>query len=158
MKQTKITYNLDGLNDLVKQMGETWVTRVGIIGGHNAREGDFGNADIGCIHELGSLSNNIPPRSFLRMPLELKRQDLMSAFSSAGAKDALSRGEYKKVFEILGIKAEEIVQAAFSSGGFGQWPALKPATARAKGSSAILIDTSELRRAQSSDVVKRSDL
>lgn len=158
MKQTKITMNLDGLNDLVKGLGDTWVTRVGILGGKNAREGDFGNADIGCLHELGSLSNNIPPRSFLRMPLDLKKQDLMTAFAGAGARDAISKGDYKKAFQILGVKAEEIVQNAFASGGFGQWPQLKPATIKAKGSSAILIDTSELRRAQTSDVVKRSEI
>lgn len=158
MKQTKITLNLDGLDDLVAQMGNTYVARVGILGSKNQREGEFGNADIGITHELGSLSANIPPRSFLMMPLSLKKQDLMAAFASAGARDAMNSGNYKKVFQILGLKAEEIVQAAFSSGGFGQWPELQPATIAAKGSSAILIDTGELRRAQSSDVVKRSDL
>ncbi len=158
MKQTKITMNLDGLDDLVGEMGNDYVTRVGVLAGKNNRDGDIGNADLALIHIMGSLSNNIPPRDFLKMPLELKKKELLKVLSSGSAKEALENGEYRKVFEILGLKAEEIVQDAFSSGGFGQWPALNPSTVRAKGSSRPLIDTAELRRAQSSDVVKKSEI
>ena len=152
--------NLEGLNHLISQMGDEYITRVGILGAKNSRasDDDMGNADIGFIHEIGNPAANIPPRSFLRFPLELKRKDLMSAFTSAGAKSALNTGNYKKVFEILGVQAEAVIQMAFSSGGFGQWPALKPSTVKAKGSSAILIDTAELRRAVTSDVVKKSEI
>jgi hypothetical protein len=158
MKQTKLTMNLDGLDKLVGAMGNDYVARVGVLGSDSARDGDLTNADLAVIHIFGSIKNNIPPRDFLKMPLEMKKKELMKVLDSETAKRALSAGDYEAVFEILGIAAEGIVQQAFSSAGFGQWPALAASTKRAKGSSAPLIDTAELRRAQSSDVIKRSDL
>lgn len=151
--------NLDGLHEMVKELGSTYVTRVGILGGKNARpDGEFGNADIGFVHEMGSESQNILARSFLRMPLELKKQELMKAFDSSTMRQAIEGGEYKKAYAILGVFAEGIIQQAFSTGGFGQWKTLDQKTVDRKGSSAILIDSAELRKAQSSDVVKRSEL
>jgi phage gpG-like protein len=162
VKQTTIKMDLTGLDKMVEQLGRTYVTRVGILGSKNARSGksggDMTNAELGMIHELGSETANIPPRSFLVMPLELKKGELMSVFQTGAMKAALDNGDIKKAHQLLGLKAEEIVQQAFSTGGFGQWPALKPATVAHKGSSAILIDQGELRRAQTSDVVKRSDV
>ncbi len=159
-KQTQIKFNLDGLDNLRKQLGNSYVTRVGILGGKAAREDDapMNNAEIGLIHEFGSEGANIPPRSFLRLPLEEKRRELMKAFASNSTKAAIESGEFKQVFLNLGIKAEEIIQEAFASGGFGHWPALKASTVASKGSSAILIDTGQLRRAITSDVVKRGSV
>jgi len=160
MKQTKITMNLDGLHSMVEQLGKTYVTKVGILGSTNARDDDddMGNADIGIIHELGSLSANIEARSFLRMPLDLKKKDLMKVFDTSSMKTAMEVGDFKKAHALLGVKAEEIISEAFSSGGFGQWKDIKEATKKAKGSSAILINERELQRAITSDVVKRNEI
>ncbi len=159
-KQTQIKFNLDGLDDLKKKLGGSYVTRVGILGGKAAREDDapMNNAEIGLVHEFGSEGANIPPRSFLRLPLEEKRRELMKAFATNTARAAIESGDYKKVFQVLGVKAEEIIQEAFASGGFGRWPALKASTVAMKGSSAILIDTGQLRRAITSDVVKKGSI
>lgn len=159
VKQTKITMNLEGLDDLKNQLDRGYITRVGVLGGKNARgAGDpYGNADIGAVHEFGSESAGIPPRSFLRMPLEHQKPELLKAMSAKSVKDAIARGDIKRVFELLGVKGEEIVQKAFSTGGFGQWPALKAETVRRKGSSAILIETAQLRRAVTSDVVGKDE-
>lgn len=160
MKQTKITADLEAFEEMVKGLGGEYVTRVGILGSKNSRQdgGTITNAEIGAIHELGSIENNIPPRSFLRMPLEIRKEELIAVFEKTSVKKAIGEGDYEKVHTLIGIQAEAIIQEAFSTGGFGQWPALAPETVKAKGSSAILIDTSELRRAQTSDVVKKGDL
>jgi hypothetical protein len=158
MKQTKVTFNIDGLKELRRAVGGTLMTRVGVLGSKNARDGEMGNADIGLVHEFGSEAAGIPPRSFLRMPLETHRAELLKGMSTKAVQDAMDSGQYRKVFQILGVKAEEIVQQAFSTAGFGKWPKLKPSTIDAKGSAAPLIDTGQLRRAVTSDVVNRAEV
>lgn len=62
---------------------------------------------------------------------------------------AMSNGTVKIVYKILGVIGENAVQLAFKTGGFGKWKALKKSTIDTKvkrgGSSAILIDTRQLR-------------
>lgn len=159
-KRTKITHNMKGLEDFLRQMGGDKVTRVGVLGGDNSREGGdgMGNADIGAVHEFGSESAGIPPRSFLRMPLELKAEDIIKVLGSGMAKKAFEEGDFDRAYNVLGAAAEITVQDAFATGGFGQWPAIKESTAKRKGSSAILIDTRQLSRSISWDVVKKSEV
>jgi hypothetical protein len=59
----------------------------------------------------------------------------------------------KSAVKLLGVMGEETVQEAFATGGFGQWPALRPRTIQRKGSSRILIDSAQLRKAVTSRVV-----
>lgn len=159
-KQTEIRFNLQGLEELRDQVGGTFITRVGILGAKNARSGVEGmsNSEIGVVHEFGSESRNIPPRSFLRFPIEQKAHDLVKGMTTTSVRNAVERRQYRKVFQILGVIAEGIVQNAFSTGGFGSWQKLKQSTINAKGSSAILIDTGELRRSITSDVVKKGEI
>jgi len=158
--RTKIDFNLDGLNEIVKEMGGKYVTRVGILGQDGARSGDdaLGNAEIGLVHLFGSVSRNIPARDFLRFPLEFKSKEFLKGIKSGFSGHFFEKGEYKKVHELMGIKAENIVQDAFASGGFGHWPELAQSTAERKGSSAILIDSAQLRRSITSDVVNASEV
>lgn len=161
MKQTKISFNLDGLEDMKKEIGDTWRARVGILGSHAARtdpDSGLNNAELGVIQMFGSITNNIPPRDFLLMPIKQNSQEITRAMATPSARAAFERKDYKRLFQLLGAKAEEIVQLAFESGGFGKWPPLKPATIARKGSSAILIDTGQLRRAISSDVEKKGSI
>lgn len=54
----------------------------------------------------------------------------------------------------LGFACENAILAAFKSGGFGMWKDIKESTKKRKGSSAILIETNQLRRSVASQVVK----
>ena len=49
------------------------------------------------------------------------------------------------------------MQEAFETGGFGAWEPIKEATSSRKGSSQILIDSSQLRRSVISKVEKRNN-
>jgi phage gpG-like protein len=157
---TQVKYNMDGLNDFIKGLGGEYVTRVGVLGGNQARgDGDLTNSEIGVVHEYGTKSGNIPSRSFLRMPLEVKSKDFVKGIgNSKMVKDAIARGDYKRVYELMGAKAEQIVDDAFATGGFGMWPPLKPETIAAKGSAGILKDTQQLRRSVTSDVKNKGDM
>jgi hypothetical protein len=110
------------------------------------------NAEIGLVHEMGSMSQHIPRRSFLEMPLTLKMPDYANKFGDQLMK-AIDDGNIKPVYTNLGIKGEQVVQLAFASRGFGIWAPNAASTIQRKKSSSPLIDTAQLRRAITSDVV-----
>lgn len=156
MKQTKIKFNLEGLEAVKNAIGGKMHVKVGVLQSDNAREeGEYGNADIGLVHELGSESANIPPRSFLRMPLETKRALIVKAASGAKATAAIEAKDYKRLFGLIGAAAQGIIWDAFKTGGFGSWPDISDATKQAKGSSKILVDTSQLERSITYEVVSK---
>lgn len=160
----RVDVDLSGLEYFIDKIGRSYVARVGILGSdasalHKNEDDDddedlLTNAELGVIHEYGSETNNIPPRSFLRMPLEEKSKELLN---ETGKLDFENTGE-KQLYKQLGVIAENIVRMAFKSSGYGKWMPNKTETVRAKGSSKPLIATSQLRRAISSDVVKRSEV
>lgn len=152
---SNVRLDLSGLQELKNRLKATnKKARVGILGGDNSRPDEpLGNAGIGLVHEMGSTTKNIPPRSFLRMPLETKAKELVSVLDSKLVSDNISQGNLEVALELLGIKAEAIVQEAFESGGFGKWAANSPDTIAQKGSASPLIDTGELRKSISSKVV-----
>ena len=156
--ETKISINLSGLEEIKKQVGNTYRTRVGVLGSDAARNSDSGinNATLMLIQMFGSVSRNIPARDPLFQPLIRHRRELIRALGGGKSKDAFARRDFKKLFQLLGVAAEAIVQNAFETSGDGQWPPNKPATIRAKGSSKPLINTAQMRRAVSSDVVKKA--
>ncbi len=112
-----LKYDFTGLNNFVKAMDATgkYVVKVGIFGNKTAREiaaeksakggvrktikgstGTLTNAEVGLIHELGSIERGIPRRSFLRMPLTQKSRSRSSwrsphAGSEAGNRTRLPR-------------------------------------------------------------------
>lgn len=160
MKQTKITFNLQGLEDLKKEVGDTYRARVGILGGNAARKddkSDLDNATLGTIQMFGSVTNKIPPRDFLLMPIQSHAREIVGEMRKESVKKAIASGQVKKVYELLGAAATEWVLKAFESAGFGQWPPNSDITIARKKSSQPLIDTGQLRRAITSDVVKRGE-
>jgi hypothetical protein len=108
------------------------------------------NPSLGWEHEIGNPMTNLPPRSFLQMPLQhhmgqVLKFDWLRRIRMNGTKSAV---------KLLGVLGEETVQEAFATGGFGQWAPLKKETIRRKGGSTrILIDSAQLRKAVSSRVV-----
>lgn len=149
-----ISFNLDGLNKLIKHSEEMnkLCTKVGILGDNNPTyEGGITTAEIASHHEFGTIK--IPKRSWLMMPLEKYLQDNIKEFHNK-IFIALRHGNIKEIFMLVGMAAEAIIQDAFNSGGFGEWKPLAPITIKRKGSSAILIDTAQLRKSVTSKVEK----
>lgn len=167
-----LTVNIDTvrLSILEEALNRHLKTQVGIMGDKNARKdidrassgkaktvkgstATLTNAQIGFLHEFGSYALKIPERSFLRMPLMLFLKD---AVNEGGAKinQAIEMADVHKAYAILGIAAEKVIQEGFASGGYGNWPKLRPITIALKGSSAILIDSGQLRKSITSKVVE----
>ncbi|TDE17711.1 hypothetical protein [Dyadobacter psychrotolerans] len=175
-KEKGVYIDLSKLANLRKKLGTELVAKVGIMGSdatalhkesvtkYNTETGKpyktagsstyLTNAELGVIHEFGSASRNIPIRSFLRMPLMEKSKEIVKMLGNKDVMDLIKKGEVVQVFRLIGLKGEQIVDRAFQTQGFGHWPALKPQTVDAKGSSSPLIDTGQLRRSITSTVDK----
>ena len=150
--------NVNGLDNIKRAMKNKYVAYVGILGSKATEEhenSDYTNAQIGAVHEFGSISNNIPARSFIRMPLEAEMGKWIAKEGKRYFNDAVN-GNLQHFFTRVGLKAEEIIQDAFVTRGFGQWAENKPATIARKGSSMPLIDTGALRASISSEVVNEN--
>lgn len=172
-----IKYDIQGLERLNKALKQPWVTRVGILGSseharkqekerkvsvttksgkHKAGEdkSPITNAAIGALHEYGSLSRNIPRRSWLADPIDEKMPENKLYLEKAylmSLKQVIS-GSVSGMdvfFKKLGITAEKVIQEAFDTRGFGKWLPLK----WRKGSP--LIDTGQLRKAVTSGAFRK---
>ena len=151
--------NFDGLKKLKSALSSNLETKVGIISGSKERtnEGGINNATLGMIHEFGSFAKGLPARSWLRMPIEQKsdeiQQDIIKASDSI--EESFADGNAEALYEALGLAAEKQIQTSFETGGFGQWKGNSPSTQRSKGSSSPLIDTGQLRESIITRVLKR---
>ena len=91
--------------------------RVGILGSHAARTekgSPLNNAELGAIQMFGSLTKNIPPRDFLYMPVESHSKEIMKEMQKDTVRKAVSQGDYKKVYSLLGSAALQWVLELFT--------------------------------------------
>ena len=159
---------LENIKDNLKKMEKTFVkvgvttkerkeferTKTGKATKATDEKSDLSNEEIGTIHEFGSPSEGIPIRSFIEMPLRVKSKEIEKAISEAQmVKEAMIDGKVKKAFQLIGVIAEGFIQDAFDSNGFASWRPLSKRTIEMKGSSAVLIDTAQLRGSIGSEVV-----
>lgn len=150
----RVRHDFIKLDRFVRAISSKYVVRVGIFTNKNTRkEEGVTNADVGLAHELGSPTRHIPIRSWLVMPLRVSQKEIVRK-ASIGLLDLLAADKMERVMRDFGFACEDSILDAFKSGGFGTWKPLKPSTIKRKGSSAILIDTGQLRRAVASQVVK----
>lgn len=172
-KGVDLDYDFTGLSHFVRLMDTSGklVVKVGIFGNKNARgiasdkkagksgirsvirgsKSTLTNAELGLIHELGSVERGIPRRSFLRMPISTRSKEIL-ADAFKGAVELLAQGNIRRILARLGIACEKAVQLAFATRGFGSWAPDQAQTARRKGSNQPLIDTAQLRRSVASQV------
>ncbi len=142
-------FNYDKLKKLIKQFSQSIpYAKIGILQEDTGRKGEkyTTNADIGAIHEFGSPSNNIPQRSFLRVPLADKMQveiDKLAKQKDVSLKDLT----YK-----LGAIGKAVVQGAFMTTGYGQWAPSKRTIGKLNGNT--LVDTGQLRDSINFEVVE----
>ena len=140
--------------------------KVGIMGQKNkrtARKGDSpSNAEIGFTNEFGKMTGypKIPARSFIRMPLNTHFYDKMLSKKSLTVEEfekAIKSGNAEEFAKKVGIVAEETIQDAFATRGWGEWEPNADLTVKLKGSDSPLIDTGQLRRSITSKVIKENE-
>jgi hypothetical protein len=150
-----VKLNLSGirrLRELAAELNES-SAQVGLFQDTAARNAKRGRIDdnpsLGKLMEEGSVLKNIPPRSFIAMPLT---QHLGPTVGQVNWFEKLLKIGTKRTLAFLGVIGEETIQEAFSTGGWGAWPKLHPRTIRRKKSSAILIESAQMRKAVTSRV------
>lgn len=142
---------------LVKGMPKV---KVGILGQTNQRnEGELTNAEIGFANEFGKMTGKVKvhARSFIRMPLNLFLQEKIKqkkSLSKEAFEKAVESGDLEQFAAKVGLVAEEVIQEAFATHGYGMWEPNAPYTIEKKKSDSPLIDTGQLRRAITSKVIK----
>jgi hypothetical protein len=161
-----VKLDLTGLRTLQRQVAElpAHKVQVGLFEDTAGRVADPGRIDnnpsLGAVHEFGlgfSILKThaevwIPERSFLRMPLQLHLGPALMA-AGKGLFKVLREQGVKRFLGLIGATAEDVVQEAFATGGWGVWPKLAPSTIAAKHSAAILIESAQMRKAVSSRVI-----
>jgi hypothetical protein len=140
-------FNDLGLSKIIKALSaENVHVKVGILGDGNGRsDGEKTNAEIGAIHEFNG-------RSFLRMPLiEHLNNELLDkgAFDEETLKAIVKEGSLVPWMKKAGVIAENVIQKAFDTGGYGKW---RPSNMKYKKTKMTLIETRQLRKAITSKV------
>jgi hypothetical protein len=151
------SYSIKITNNIKKEM-DKWnslknsTVRVGIIGS-SARENGLTNAYLLFLHTVGSYVNNIPSRPVLDA-IEVKQEEFASDTAKVMKKLAINQIDVLMTLRQIGAVALSYALLSFETKGFGRWAELKPQTIKNKGSDAILIETSEMRRAITFDVIQ----
>ncbi len=140
-----------------KELEEKMEVRVGIFQENDLRPDGKSNVEIGMDHEFGNPLTRLPMRSWLRVPLiQRSNQLLETAYNSIkNWLEYAGKLDLKKAYKAIGKEAEHIIQGGFESGGYGEWKPISDFTAAKKGNTKILIEYGFLKRAVKSKVVKK---
>ena len=157
MSDTETTLDVSGLDKMIKAMRiDPPKIRVGILGDSAVRKPEDGekqtpsNAEIGTFHEFGT--STLPQRSFLRVPIAEHLQEKMrkAGFTNRDyVKETIASGTLIPFAQAIAAIAENCVQEAFDTGGYGKW---KPSNMDNKDNAQTLVETSQLRGSITSEV------
>jgi hypothetical protein len=142
--QSEVKGDFSKLEKLVAGLKGKHSVDIGVFADAKTSEG-VSVAMYGTANEFGVITKNIPARSFIRMPLEVKSGDISDDVGKR-AKKHLEAGDVKAIFEDIGFAGEAAIQEAFDTRGFGTWKDDAPETIEKKGSDAPLIDEGLLRK------------
>ena len=155
----RVDYHIDidmtEFHKYVKNVNDAYA-QVGVLGAAKGRDVQT-IADYGAAHEFGSISHNLPRRSFIKDPLEKHLGEEILNIKETLLKN-LEAGKIKKAVGILGMKGVEIIKKSFQTSNDGEWPELSQATIdamsekRRKGWK-ILVDIGALQGSIKSKVI-----
>ena len=149
----KININMAPFNAMVEKAAAI-PSQIGILAEEKHNEDNFTIAGLAMVHEFGSISGNIPKRSFFALTEEQKKAEFQKFLKKNN--DALVRhilaGTWEIALEQLAAKWEAYIFECFDTEGFGTWEELEDSTVAArlrKGNDVdmqILQDTGALKR------------
>lgn len=141
--------NRKAVADYQKTLEE--LKRLEVVVGLPKGKSDGTVIQYGAVHEFGSPKNNIPRRSFLRVPT-INAENTIMKFVDQQNKLLLDGINSQLFMGKIGAFVQGIVLKAFRSKGDGQWEELNEKTIARKGSSAPLIDKGQLIQSITWDV------
>lgn len=159
MANDTYTIQLDGLEKLAKAFKTLPEGRIGIL--QDSPHGQKGTGkktptvgEVGAAHEFGAPARGLPMRSFLRIPLTenlnkyVKKDGLIN---KADLEEVVKKGSAIPWLKKVMVSAENVVQDAFDSKGFGKWKPWKNPNYE-NNTGQILVDTQQLRDSITSEV------
>lgn len=125
-KKPSSQFNLEGLKVMQSALNKIkdnhYSVQIGIFGEKTSRRGgEMTNAEIGLIHEMGSISRNIPRRSFLWDTFILKGKEMEKTMKPF-IETLFKKGNVDQYLKEVGIAGENLVRQAFETSGWGAWP------------------------------------
>lgn len=108
--------------------------QVGVFGDKAARKHEAAgmtNAEVGLIHEMGSVSHNIPRRSFLLDTFTNQGERLVKSLAP-DAEALFKTGKVDEYLKKAGAACTNLVVEAFMTSGWGAWAPLKYSSLLAK--------------------------
>ena len=143
--------------DKMKKELHKYEAHIGILSAEQHEDDDFSTAELGAVHEFGSISGNIPARPFFSKTEEIKGEE-MAAFITANEDkivEAAFRGQMEGIMKKIAAKWMAYIHECFETEGWGTWKKLEPSTLIARerkrfekgqGGAKILQDTGALER------------
>lgn len=119
---------------------------IGVLKGSGNYESGETLAEVATTHEYGSITKNIPARSFLRVPFYQNQKRVDRIIGLAYKSLVKNTATLDKALNVIGAECRNISVDAFDDGAGGTWAENKKSTINAKGSSKPLIDTGKLRQ------------
>jgi hypothetical protein len=150
--ESSVTLNTTKLNELMASLEKLKrkVVKIGVLNNPEQAYKAMRN-EFGFVTDEGYLT---PARSNVRFPIESNEGMIMDALKS-NLKDFSEESIYKSLNEAgkMGLKA---IDMAFDTQGYGTWKDNAPMTIAEKGKNSPLIDTGELRKSYSYEVVNET--
>jgi hypothetical protein len=143
--QSEVSGDFSKLENLIANLKEKHFVEIGVFKTAKTPDGTP-IAEYGAKNEFGSRKERIPARSFIRMPLTVKKFKIYK-YVKDNMRQRLESGDIVGIFSDIGIAGESVIQEAFDTRGFGQWKENAESTIMQKGSDAPLIDKGFLRAA-----------
>lgn len=115
--------------------------QVGIFGekaGRSTASQGVTNAEIGFVHEMGSIARNIPRRSFLWDTFMYRGKKLMNSLKN-DCRTLFKTGKVEAYLKRCGIEATNLVVEAFETSGWGRWAPLAYGTVMGKVKGSLVV-------------------
>lgn len=125
-KKPSSKFDLTGLkvmqSSLQKMKDGHYQVQVGVFGNKTVRREKAGltNAEVALIHEMGSVTRNIPRRSFLWDTFIHRGKDMEAALKGP-LETLFKKGKVEEYLKQVGIAGENLVRQAFETSGWGTW-------------------------------------
>lgn len=154
MIDVDIDIDCKDLENLIKSLSKDIKVKVGLLknkGGDELVWDDLDLAGLGAKHEFGY--GNIPVRSFLEMPFDVKNDEFLRLLKDLIDVELLKDKNSTHLADEIGLCALAIIAEAFDTQGYGQWEDNAPYTIAIKGRNEPLVDTGKMRNTIDYEVI-----
>lgn len=154
-----IKIDIKGLKKVQDKLGKSFRTDIGILANKNPVDIETGinMATLGQTHYYGSVSNKLPARDWLKMPVEMGIRKHLKTYGKKLFTSIKDDKDLQQFHNFLGIQCLNAVMDAFDTNGFGTWASLSKNTIAKKkqNKDKILTETGQLRQSVSFKVEKK---